>query len=178
MQPRPVVFDCISAHPVNSSGQRRDNAQARAGGPHEHPTNAPRALQCSRPRPAVERSVVAACGRQRRLGRRAPVRDLVGAYSAQLGERMQREDVRALVGSLVSLTLISERLQADVANGEQVDPNHVIQVAQTIVRLLKELGVTPAASNASISTIGDDDNNDAAHLLRTHCDAAGGDAPS
>ena len=71
-------------------------------------------------------------------------RDLVRDYGAQLGERMSREDVRALVGSLVSLTLISERLNAEVARGEPVDPNNVIQVSQTIVRLLNELGLRSA----------------------------------
>ena len=72
-------------------------------------------------------------------------RDLVRSYSDQLGERMRREDVRVLVGSLVSLSLISERLNDEVARGETVDPNHVIQVAQTIMRLLAELDIKPAA---------------------------------
>ena len=68
-------------------------------------------------------------------------KDLVAAYQEQLGARMQREGVRALVSSLVSLTLINERLNAEVARGEPVDPNHVIQVSQTISKLLSELGL-------------------------------------
>jgi hypothetical protein len=71
-------------------------------------------------------------------------RDLVNAYSAKLGERMKDEHVRALLGSLVSLTLIAERSNDEVTRGQPVDPNHVIQVSQTIMRLLNELGINAA----------------------------------
>jgi hypothetical protein len=71
-------------------------------------------------------------------------RDLINAYSAKLGERMKDEHVRVLLGSLVSLTLIAERLNDEVTRGQPVDPNHLIQVSQTIMRLLNELGVSAA----------------------------------
>ena len=67
--------------------------------------------------------------------------DLVAAYQEWLGARMRHEHVRALVASLVSLTLINERLNAEIARGESVDPNQVIQTAQTITRLLAALGL-------------------------------------
>jgi hypothetical protein len=51
--------------------------------------------------------------------------------------------VRVLVSSLVSLTLMAERLHDRVARNEPVDPNWVIQSTQTIVRLLAELGLKP-----------------------------------
>lgn len=71
-------------------------------------------------------------------------RDLVGFYASQLGERIRQEQVRALVGSLVSMTLVSERLNDRVTRGEDVDPNHIIQLSQSILRLLSELGLGAA----------------------------------
>jgi len=71
-------------------------------------------------------------------------RDLVGFYAAQLGERIKQEQVRALVSSLVSMTLISERLNDRVTRGEEVDPNHLIQLSQSLLRLLSELGLGAA----------------------------------
>lgn len=73
-------------------------------------------------------------------------RDLLGFYSAQLGDRLCREDVRALLGSLVSLTLLSERLNDDVARGLRVDPTQIIQVSQSVLRLLGELRLQPVAA--------------------------------
>ncbi|MCK1354642.1 hypothetical protein IVB56_27235 [Bradyrhizobium sp. CW7] len=73
-------------------------------------------------------------------------RDLVGFYTAQLGERSRQEQVRALLGSLISMTLISERLNDRVTRGEDVDPNHLIQLSQSILRLLNELGLNGAPS--------------------------------
>jgi hypothetical protein len=67
-------------------------------------------------------------------------RDLMAHYVELLGDRFEQEQVRVLVGQLVSLTLLAERQQAAVARNEPVDPVWVIQGTQTILRLLAELG--------------------------------------
>jgi hypothetical protein len=67
--------------------------------------------------------------------------DLVAAYQERLGARMRHEHVRALVASLVSFSLLNERLNAEVARGEKVNPQHVIQITQAITCLLDKLGL-------------------------------------
>ncbi len=77
-------------------------------------------------------------------------RDLWLGYAEQLGECLQREDVRLLTGQLISLTLLAERLQDSVAIGEPVDPNHVIQTTQTVWRLMEDLGLKPTRSDDGV----------------------------
>ncbi|MEX2430302.1 MAG: hypothetical protein WD645_00100 [Dehalococcoidia bacterium] len=72
-------------------------------------------------------------------------RDLAEAYSAQLGpELMQREDVRLLVGNLISFSMLAERQRARIARDEEVDVNQFIQLNQTIRGLLDRLSLSSA----------------------------------
>ncbi len=72
-------------------------------------------------------------------------RDLAEAYSAQLGpDKMGREDVRLLVGNLISFTLVAERQRARIARDEDVDVNQFIQLNQTVRGLLDRLRLSSA----------------------------------
>jgi hypothetical protein len=78
-------------------------------------------------------------------------RDLVNDYAVQLGERIKQEQVRAHLGSLVSLTLKSERLNDRVTKGEEVSVSDLVQLSQHILRLLSELGISAAPGKAETS---------------------------
>jgi len=78
-------------------------------------------------------------------------RDLLGHYVGLLGDRIRQEQCRVLVTQLVSLTLLAERLQEQIARKEPVDPNYLIQSSQTIMRLLVELGLDPSPQSPAQS---------------------------
>jgi hypothetical protein len=83
-------------------------------------------------------------------------RDLVRHYADALGEeRMRHEATRAQVGSVVSLTLQSESLQARLARGETVDSDQIIRTANALRRAVKGLGLKPAHAKASTPRLAD-----------------------
>ena len=80
-------------------------------------------------------------------------RDLHAHYADRLGPRATDEQVRLLLGSLITHTLEMERLQATAARGEPVDLTAVIQGTQTVLRLLAELGLTTKPGDAPEPTL-------------------------
>ena len=83
------------------------------------------------------------------LGRR--YRDLVSGYAALIGpDRLARPDVRARLSALVSLQLMLEGLEAQVARGEAIDHSALVQGSQQLGKLLSELGLeTPPPRDAT-----------------------------
>src|SRR4249919_2807461 len=72
-------------------------------------------------------------------------RDLVRGYAELLGpERVARPDVRARLSALVSLQLMLEGLEAQVARGEAIDHSALVQGSQQLGKLLSELGLETA----------------------------------
>jgi hypothetical protein len=61
-------------------------------------------------------------------------RDLAAAYSAQLGERVRREDVRARVRALIWLTLEIERLHDDRICNRPVNLQLLLHMSQETAR--------------------------------------------
>jgi hypothetical protein len=73
-------------------------------------------------------------GDERSAGARR-FRDLVAAFSADLGDNLSEADL-ALVRTAAALTLKSEQIQADLAAGLPVDSDALIRLASTSRRAL------------------------------------------
>ena len=91
-------------------------------------------------RPAASRSAISNGSRLHQNGdaRSAGARrfrDLVAAFSADLGSDLSESDL-AMVRTAAGLTLKSELLQADLANGVPVDAETLIKLAGTSRRAL------------------------------------------
>src|ERR1700730_11069533 len=70
-------------------------------------------------------------------------RDLVAALSADLGDNLSEADL-AMVRTAAGLTLKSELLQADLANGVPVDAEIIIKLAGASRRALAAISVKAA----------------------------------
>ena len=79
-------------------------------------------------------------------GRARRWRDLVSGYAALIGpDRLARPDVRARLSALVSLQLMLEALEAQVARGEAIEHSALVQGSQQLGKLLSELGLETTA---------------------------------
>jgi hypothetical protein len=90
-------------------------------------------------------------GDERSAGARR-FRDLVAAFSADLGDDLSENDL-AMVRTAAALTLKSEQIQADLAAGLPVDSDALIRLASTSRRALaavsaKAIERKPAGGNA------------------------------
>jgi ribosomal protein L12E/L44/L45/RPP1/RPP2 len=76
-------------------------------------------------------------------------RDLVAAFSADLGSNLSESDL-AMVRTAAALTLKSEQIQADLAAGEDVDSDALIRLAGTTRRSLAAISAKakPASGSA------------------------------
>jgi hypothetical protein len=81
-------------------------------------------------------------GDERSAGARR-FRDLVAAFSADLGDDLSEADM-AMVRTAAGLTLKSELLQADLAAGKPVDAETLIKLAGTSRRALAAISVKAA----------------------------------
>ena len=74
-------------------------------------------------------------------------RDLVEAYCQALGQPFDRlgEATRNTVRQAVSAQLHSEQMQSAIVRGEPVDSDQMVRVSNLSVRLLRSLGLGPAA---------------------------------
>src|SRR3984957_14686654 len=70
-------------------------------------------------------------------------RDLVAAYSADLGDSLSEADL-AMVRTAAALTLKSEQMQAQLAAGENVDSDALIRLAGTTRRSLAGISAKAA----------------------------------
>ena len=96
-------------------------------------------------------------------------RDLVAAFSADLGDDLSEADL-AMVRTAAALTLKSELMQADLAAGIPVDAETLIKLAGTSRRALaaisakaidrKPTGMTLAQYAAARAALSDDDGED------------------
>jgi hypothetical protein len=70
-------------------------------------------------------------------------RDLIAAYSADLGDNLSESDM-AMVRTAAALTLKSEQMQAALAAGENVDSDALIRLAGTTRRSLQAISAKVA----------------------------------
>jgi hypothetical protein len=108
----------------------------------------------SRGRSAVtNRSRAHQNGDERSAGARR-FRDLVAAFSADLGDNLSEADL-AMVRTAAGLTLKSELLQADLAAGIPVDAETLIKLAGTSRRALAAISVKAAERKPAGQTLQD-----------------------
>jgi hypothetical protein len=94
-------------------------------------------------------------------------RDLVTAYSADLGDNLSEADL-AMVRTAAALTLKSEQMQAQLAAGEEVDSDALIRLAGTTKRSLHAIGAKAADRKPGALSL-------AEYLARRTAEAAGDD---
>ena len=112
-------------------------------------------------------------GDERSAGARR-FRDLVAAFSADLGDNLSEADL-AMVRTAAALTLKSEQIQADLAAGLPVDSDALIRLASTSRRALQAVSAKaierkPAgtmtlndylvAKQAALDAVADDDEDE------------------
>jgi hypothetical protein len=80
-----------------------------------------------------------------RQGRR--LKHLVSAFAQSLKITAPSEVEMTQLRQLAALTLASERLAADIVNGAAIDTDETIRINSEIRRLMRQLGVKPAAES-------------------------------
>ena len=80
-----------------------------------------------------------------RQGRR--MKHLVAAFTSSLGIPAPNELEQAQIKQLAALTLAAERLATSVVKGDAVPMDEIIRVNSETRRLMKSLGVKPAAES-------------------------------
>ena len=85
-------------------------------------------------------------------GRSAPARryrDLVKAFTAELGgEDILTEPLRAMVRQAAAVTVESENLQSAIVRGENVDTEQLVRLSNVLSRLMNSLTVKAKAVRA------------------------------
>jgi hypothetical protein len=92
-------------------------------------------------------------GDERSAGARR-FRDLVAAFSADLGDDLSEADM-AMVRTAAGLTLKSELMQADLAAGKDVDAELLIKIAGTSRRALAAISAKAADKKPATETLAD-----------------------